>query len=251
MSTIDKYFFNHAFTERLCILQEGFTLQLLEEVIAEDFGDKVNREPLHQGAGVEQVEQRSRLEVWKARVQDGLDFPEYRAGVGRKVAELSQGHDLPGHLAGAVVVCSVHKALCNSVEHRRGEDVSPAKELNHLGNRLWVGGEGNCGHIPLHRLHKVMIAVTKVHEGPKHDGELLVSEMRYMPHSLLAQIDHERHGLHLIQGHESTEQPADSSRIHAGGDCHSVGVHGIKQVPVFTVLNHTTLQKSINSNEIC
>lgn len=39
------------------------TLQLLEEVTAENLGDKIYREPLHQRAGVEQIKQCSGLEV--------------------------------------------------------------------------------------------------------------------------------------------------------------------------------------------
>lgn len=59
---VSNILLNHALmTQHVLALR--FTLQLLEEVTAENFGDKINREPLHQGAGMEQVEQRSRLEV--------------------------------------------------------------------------------------------------------------------------------------------------------------------------------------------
>lgn len=58
-----QYFVKSCTHDTAGVLALRFTLQLLEEVTAENFGDKINREPLHQDAGMEQVEQRSRLEV--------------------------------------------------------------------------------------------------------------------------------------------------------------------------------------------
>lgn len=208
--------------------KQTFTLQLLEEVASKHFGDKVNREPFHQRAGVEQVEQSLRVEVWKAWMQDALYFPEDCTSVGGEVAQLSQSHDVPGHLTGAIVICSIHKTLCNGVQHSRGKDVPPAKELDDFGDCLWVGGEGHRRNVLLHRIHEVMITVAEVREGTKHSSEFLISEMGNVSNSLLAQVDHKRHGLFLIQGHQSAEYPTDSSRIHARAYRQSLGMHGIQ-----------------------